>query len=125
MKNATFTAFVGYDFYEAGKSCDGHPYIASKFYVMVENEAGRRFRHTASFPSVQVQEWEGENIFVNIGEESKDIADSLAKKVNAALQASKQLDQNYWFEIDPAYGSDEYIAQDTESQRLFAEKQEG
>jgi hypothetical protein len=121
--NATFTAFVGYDFYEAGKSCDGHPYIASKFYVMVENEAGRRFRHTASFPSVQVKEWDGENIFVNIGEESKDIADGLAKKVNAALQAGKKLDQNYWFEIDPAYGSDEYVAQGTEANRVFEERQ--
>ena len=51
--NASYTAHVATDLYNAGYSCDGHPFIAEQYYVVIENAAGRRFRHTATFNGTQ------------------------------------------------------------------------
>ena len=47
--NAPFTAYAASDLYQAGFSCDGHPFIAECFYVLMEDATGRRFRHNAIF----------------------------------------------------------------------------
>lgn len=124
---STYSAYVASDLYQAGISCDGHPHIADKYYVLVENAAGRRFRHNKSFAGVEVIQCEetGETGFVGVGEKVRAIAQDLAAKVNAALAAGKPLTAACWFEVDPAYGSDAYINQGTEAQRYFAEQQAG
>ena len=122
--STTYTAYVASDLYQAGFSCDGHPFIAEKYYVLIENASGRRFRHEKSFAGVEVIKCEetGETGFADIRETAKAIAEDLAAKVNVALASGKTLTASCWFEVDPAYGSDSYVAQGTESKRFFAEK---
>ena len=109
--NATYTAYSASDLYQAGYSCDGHPYIAEKYYVLIENEAGRRVRHEKSFAGVEVVECEetGETNFVDIREDAKTIVANLVAKVNEALASGKSLTSTCWFEVDPVYGSDSYM----------------
>lgn len=124
---ATYSAYMASDLYQAGYSCDGHPYIAEKYYVLIENAAGRRFRHNKSFAGVEVIQCEetGETGFQDVRNEVKAIVEDLVAKVNATLTAGKPLTAACWFEVDPAYGSDAYINQGTEAQRYFAEQQAG
>jgi hypothetical protein len=124
MTNATYTAYVASDLFNAGYSCDGHAYIAEQFYVIIENAAGRRFRHTVTFNGTEqlVCEDTGDSCFPDYRATAKTKAERLATRVNAAFAAGKDVDWTYWGEIDPAYGSDEYISQGTEAQRCFAEK---
>jgi hypothetical protein len=122
--NATYTAYAESDLYSAGHSCDGHPFIAERFYVVIENAAGRRFRHQASFNGAErfVCEETGEPHFADLREEASAKAERLAARVNAALVAGLALDSALWYEIDPAYGSDEYQSQGIEAQRAFADR---
>jgi hypothetical protein len=123
--NSTYTAYAASDLYNAGYSCDGHPFIAERFYVVIENEAGRRFRHEASFNGTErlVCEETGDPRFPDLREEASDKAERLALRVNAALAAGVALDGARWYEVDPAYGSDEYQSQGIEAQRAFADRQ--
>jgi phosphoribosylformylglycinamidine (FGAM) synthase-like enzyme len=122
--NSTFNAYVASDLYEAGTACDGHPFIAEKYYVLIENAAGTRFRHEKSFAGAEVVECEetGEVNFADIRETAKAIVEDLAAKVNVALASGKALTSSCWFEVDPVYGSDAYYYQGTELKRLFDEK---
>ena len=122
--NATFTAYAASDLFNAGYACDGHPFIAECFYVLMEDAAGRRFRHEKTFSGVKVVECEetGETGFADIRETAKTIVEDLAAKVNATLASGKALTASCWFEVDPAYGSDAYIDQGTESKRFFEER---
>lgn len=122
--NATYTAYATSDLYSAGHSCDGHPFIAECFYVMVENAAGRRFRHQVTFNGAErlVCEETGEPHFADLREEASAKAERLAGRVNAALAAGLALDSGLWYEVDPAYGSDEYQSQGIEAQRAFADR---
>ncbi len=122
--NATYTAYVASDLYNAGYACDGHPFIAECFYVMIENAAGRRFRHQATFKGAEslVCEDTGEPYFADLREEASAKAERLAVRVNAALAAGLALDAGFWYEVDPAYGSDEYQSQGIELQRAFADR---
>jgi hypothetical protein len=124
MTNATFTAFVASDLFNAGYSCDGHPFIADQYYVVIENAAGRRFRHEKTFNGTEqlVCEETGDSCFPDLRQEATAKAERLAARVNAAFAAGKDVDWTYWGEIDPAYGSDEFISQGTEAQRVFADK---
>jgi len=121
--NATYTAYAASDLYNAGYSCDGHPFIVESFYVLIENEAGRRFRHDSSFRSTErvICEETGEPRFLNLRDEASAKAERLAARVNAALAAGVALDRDRWSEVDPAYGSDEYQSQGIEDQRAFAD----
>jgi hypothetical protein len=122
--NKTYTAYVASDLFNAGYSCDGHPFIAEQYYVMIENAAGRRFRHQVIFNGTQevVCQESGDSYFPDLRQEASAKAERLAARVNAALQSGQFLSPTFWDEIDPAYGSDEYMYQGTEAKRLFAEK---
>lgn len=122
--NATYTAYVASDLYQAGFSCDGHPFIAECFYVLIEDAAGRRFRHNATFNGTEevVCDETGDSCFPDLRQEASAKADRLAARVNAALAAGNKLDAALWDEVDPAYGSDAYVDQGTELKRVFAEK---
>lgn len=122
----TFSAHVASDLYQAGYSCDGHPFIAEQFYVVVENEAGRRFHHQVTFNGAEVicnEDTDGETVFfADVRKEASAKAERLAQRVNAALVDGVSLDSDCWYEVDPAYGSDAYVNQGTELKRVFAEK---
>lgn len=122
--NTTYTAYVASDLFNAGYSCDGHPFIADQYYVLIENAAGRRFRHVATFNGTEqvICEETGDACFPDLREEAFAKAERLAARVNAAFAAGKDVDWTYWGEVDPAYGSDEFISQGTEAQRAFADK---
>ena len=124
MKTTTFTAFVASDMFNAGFACDGRPFIAEQFYVLIENAAGKRFRHQAIFNGTQqvICEETGDAFFPDLRAEASAKAERLAARVNAALEAGKFISPTFWDEIDPAYGSDEYVDQGIEAKRLFAEK---
>jgi hypothetical protein len=122
--NTAYTAYAVSDLYNAGHSCDGHPYIAECFYVIVENARGTRFRHVSTFRGAErlICEETGEPSFVDLREEASAKADRLAARVNAALASGKGIDPAYWVETDPAYASDEYQAQGIEAQRALADR---
>jgi hypothetical protein len=124
---ATYTAYAASDLFNAGFSCDGQPFIAEQFYVVIENAAGRRFRHVAIFNGTErlVCEETGDSCFPDLRAEASAKAERLAARVNAALAAGTALDSACWEEVDPAYGSEEYVNQGTEAQRLFAERAAG
>lgn len=124
MKTTTFKAYVASDVFNAGISCDGRPFIAEQFYVLIENAAGKRFRHQAIFNGTQqvICEETGDAFFPDLRTEATAKAERLAARVNAALAAGKSISPTFWDEVDPAYGSDEYVDQGTEAKRLFAEK---
>jgi hypothetical protein len=122
-----YEAYVASDLYQAGVACDGHPFIAEQYYVLIENKAGRRFRHVRTFngANAYVCEYTGETGFEDLRETAIRRAQSLADRVNAAFDVDVGVDWTYWYEVDPVYGSDEYIAQGTEAQRAMAERMEG
>lgn len=122
--NRTYIAYVASDLYNAGNSCDGHPFIAECFYVVVENEAGRRFRHANTFNGTTPLfcDETGEPHFPDLRQESSAKAARLADRVNAALVAGISLDAARWYEVDPAYGSPEYQSQGIEAQRAFSDR---
>ena len=122
--NSTYTAYTSADAYTAGYTCDGYPKIAEYFYVTIENETGRRYRHEASFRSVKSAYCEetGESFFEVMHAEAFAKAERLAERVNAALAAGAALDPTLWREVDPAYGSQEYQSQGIEAQRALADR---
>ena len=121
--NATYTAYVATDLYNAGYTEDGQPFVAEVYYVYLENVEGRRFSHTSSFRGAErLTDDEGINHFVDCREEAFAKAERLTLRINAALQTDKGINLTYWDEIDPANGSDEYIAQGTEAKRAFEER---
>ncbi|NBT76675.1 MAG: hypothetical protein EBT15_12075 [Betaproteobacteria bacterium] len=105
-----YTAFVRSDLFHAGFSCDGQPFIAESYYVIIENEDGRRFRHEARFRSTKrvVDEETGDPCFLDLRDEASAKAEKLAERVNAALTAGRALNGRHWSEDSPAYGSLEY-----------------
>lgn len=124
MTNTPFTAHTATDLFNAGYGCDGHPFIAEQYFVIIENAAGRRFRHTAAFNGTEqlVCEETGDSRFPDLRKEAFAKAERLAARVNAAFAAGRDVNWTYWGEVDPVYGSDEYISQGTEAQRIFADK---
>jgi len=124
--NATYTAYADSDLYHAGYTEEGQSFVAEVYYVVMENNAGRRFRHEAFFAGTEVSvDEEGICHFPDLRQEASAKADRLAARVNAALKAGQGVDLNRWEEIDPAYGSDEYISQRTEAKRAFEERRAG
>jgi hypothetical protein len=56
---------------------------------------------------------------LDIRQDAVAIVEELAAKVNVVLALGKPLTASCWFEVDPAYGSDAYIDQGTESKRFL------
>jgi hypothetical protein len=123
--NTAYTATAVSDLFDAGRTADGDSFIAEAFYVLIENARGTRFRHVATFRTTEmlICEETGESYFPNLREEATAKAERLAARVNAAFATGKGVDWAYWIEVDPAYGSDEYLAQGIEFQRAYADRQ--
>lgn len=124
--NAAYTAYAVSDLYTAGRTCDGRPFIAEQFYVLIENPRGTRFRHVSTWngtESVTCPDT-GDTHFPDLTDQALAKATRLAERVNAAFASGSGIDWAYWYEIDPAYGSDEYQSQGIEAQRAFADRAE-
>ena len=122
----SYKAFVASDAYQAGLTDDGRPFTAELYYVVIENQKGRRFRHDRVFLGTEQQiDEDGFNVyFPDLRHQAQAKAEYLAARVNARLAKDLRLNFSYWAEIDPAYGSEEYISQGTEFQRFMAERQD-
>lgn len=121
-----YTAYAVSDLYTAGLACDGQPFIAEQFYVLIENTRGTRFRHVSTWNGTEsvICSDTGDTHFPDLTDQALAKATRLAERVNAAFAAGNGIDWAYWYEIDPAYGSDEYQSQGIEAQRAFAERAE-
>ena len=119
----TYKAMVVSDLYNFGRTEDGTPFIGEVYYVEIENEDGRRFRHDSSFSGVEVMvdEYEGGTYFGDRREQATAKAERLAARVNASFKAGRGVDFDLWSEVDPAYGSDAYINSGTEQRRIQEE----
>jgi hypothetical protein len=105
---------------------DGQPFHAECYYVVIENERGRRFAHAKRFNGTHPQfcNETGEGpYFPDLRDIAMAQAESLEKRVNAALKDGRPLDGAQWREIDPAYASKEYESQGTEFQRWLEDKE--
>lgn len=102
---------VGSDLYEAGRACDGHPFIAEVYFVEITFPNGRRLRHDHRFPGCVVsfdEDSDGEASFGDVREEAKAKAERLAARVAAA----GEIDSGFWREARPVYGSAAYSSED-------------
>lgn len=126
LKDASLVVEVCSDLYEAGRRCDGHPYIAEAFYVMATTPDGRRWRHEMSWPSVVQQTCDetGEQSFLNMREQAEASARRLADRVRIAVSAGSGIDLTRWRHDQPAYASDAYISEGIEQQRWLAERED-
>jgi hypothetical protein len=111
---------VASDLYDAGRDDDGYPFIAELYYVVLQYEDGRTFRHNATFlgDELEVDDEDGMVYHNDVRTEALAKAEHLAERVRQA----GTVDFQYWEETDPAYGSDAYIAQGTEAKRAFVER---
>jgi hypothetical protein len=114
---------VASDLYNAGRDDDGFPFIAELYYVVLQYEDGRIFRHNAVFlgDELGVDEEDGMTYHNDVRVEALAKAERLAERVR---QAGK-VDFQHWEEIDPAYGSEAYVSQGTEAKRVIAERLAG
>lgn len=104
------TFYVDSDLYQAGHSCDGHPYTAEAYFVMAEDATGNRWRHHATFKGCTTysgEETDGETVFTDVRVEAEAKVDRLLARIQAA---GGVIDLAHWSEARPAYGSDAYQA---------------
>lgn len=96
------------------------------YFVQITNAQGRRFRHDTNFPSAKPYpcEVDGWTKLAPLPG-ALQAAQRLAERVNQALATGRRLDRASWREVDPAYGSEEYVAQGIEHDRRAAERLAG
>ena len=118
-----FDTNVASDLYQAGYGDDGHPFIAEVYYVVIQYQDGRTFRHQSTFAGAkrQVDEDDGVVYFEDVRESALAEAERLAERV----RSKGAVDLQYWEEADPAYGSEAYVSQGTEAKRALAERLAG
>jgi hypothetical protein len=96
------------------------------YFVQITNPQGRRFQHERRFPSATVYSCEVDG-WTKLAPlpGALQAAQRLAERVNQALATGRRLDRASWREVDPAYGSEEYVAQGIEHDRRAAERLAG
>lgn len=120
-----FEAHIASDLFEAGKTEEGFPIVGELYYVIVENDKGRRFRHFHNFKGINVEFVEDGLVAISdLRDAAVSHALDLMHRVNAALAKGMKLDDELWAEIDPVYGSSAYVSQGTEYKRWAEENME-
>jgi hypothetical protein len=119
-----YIAEITPEYTQRGKGEFG-PLVYDTWCVDITSPKGRRFRHSARFPTAKVEmsDLDGWDVLIRI-DDAEGAAQRLADRVNAAIKAGQRLNMDHWTEIDPAYGSEEYIAQGIEAERAFADRGE-
>ncbi len=105
-----FQFFVRGDVTHDGRDECGYPIERLVYYVVAETESGRRLAHGYTFSD--------EGIYGR-GEQR---ANALCRQIENAYKAGTGPDwDSYWYEIDPAYGSDAY--QGLDDQKFFRNRE--
>lgn len=109
MKDLTFS--VRSDLAGFGCTEDGQPYTAEVFYVQAENAEGYRWNHYMSFPAcIRHTDEDGWNHFENVKADAIARVEKLLNRILTKLaDGAVAVDNGYWYEAQPAYGSDAYI----------------
>ena len=113
------------DLYEAGRKDDGHPFIAERYFAQLEDANGRRWRHNAAANSAINLGYDenGEGpYYADNRQEAQNKIGKLVARVNAHLAAGGSINFDHWYEVDPAFGSDEYIGQGIDYRDWVAER---
>ena len=96
--------FIREDLYVAGRDDDGQEYTASQYYVVAEDDQGRRWAHRDVHAGCRVLvDEEGDRHFSDVR------AEALAgarKRLNSFRRHGTALDTRDWDSIPAAYGSD-------------------
>jgi hypothetical protein len=82
------------------------------FFVVAEAASGRRWQHDHAFTTTSMNGDGG------CGER----AERLRARIERAYASGRKLNPRHWREVDPAYGSDAYVAQDIDAQRCERER---
>ncbi len=101
--------FVHSDLYAAGRTEDGEDFVAKCYYVVAENERGRRWRHQDTFRGVIVRHTEEGPAFVDNSTEAFGHAQRIVETCQRPRVVAIPV-ETQWIEIDPAYGSEAYTA---------------
>lgn len=106
---------------------DGSEYTYAVFYVVAAADNGRQFGHKVHFHSAETFEENTEDGWyggiANHLEATREKAQRFLERIQAAQKAGAwkgPLDNDYWEEIEPVYGSDAYI--DAEPMLVAAER---
>lgn len=120
-----FQAGVVSDLFDAGRTNDGERFAAEVYYVVVENNAGRRWASYDRFYGARrvVDDEEGWVGFEDLREEASAAAEALAAATKKVLAAGGKLSYEDFHQIDPAYGSRAYIADGIEEIRAYEDRQ--
>jgi hypothetical protein len=114
------------DLFDAGRTNDGERFAAEVYYVVVENNAGRRWASYDRFYGARrVVDDEGWVGFDDLREEASAAAEALASATRRVLAAGGKLSYEDFHQIDPAYGSRAYIADGIEEIRAYEDRQAG
>lgn len=94
-----FQFFIRDDVFHAGRDVCGTPIERLAYYVIAEAPNGRRFAHERSF----------------IGHGGEAAAEHLRERIQKAYTEGGEPEwDKFWWEVDPAYGSDAYQGLDAE-----------
>jgi len=104
-----YMVLVDSEVYVAGKTEDGHPYIAERYFVLAEDMPGNRWSHEKTFAAVRIERGEECDSFINVRAAALAAAERLCAKIDRHLAAGGDLDFKYWRATEPAYGSDAYM----------------
>jgi hypothetical protein len=120
-----FEVGVVSDLFDAGCRDDGQPFIAERFFVELVNvSTGCRWRHNLTINGTKSEYCEetGDLYFSDLRADATARLERLVARVQQRLAEGGRLDADQWYEVDPVYGSDEYVSQGIELQRVFAER---
>lgn len=96
-----------------GRYEDGEDIFAQHFYVVAEDDRGYRLAHFDTFPTKTVEtgvDDEGYEYFNVCDVEAKAKAGVL--EMRNELQDKAEIDFAHWGPVDPAYGSEAYLAEE-------------
>ncbi|EBS4516642.1 hypothetical protein DQT32_04435 [Salmonella enterica subsp. enterica serovar Braenderup] len=92
----------------------GSPKEKTEYYIVAESETGQRLRlESVSIVNRQYTD-----------EQCQQYLERIVNKIQNHLAAGGKLNQDYWYEIDPCYGSQRYIDLDSTGFFYHREKRE-
>jgi len=113
------------DLVDLGRDEDGSVIEGRLFYVVAEDDAGHRWRHSHSFMDhVRAGDEGGARYWKrrNLASVEAAVA-ALRDRIEAHVAAGNALNADHWEEIDPAYGSAAYEQRDAVGYFAAAERQ--
>ena len=115
------------DLYEAGRRDDGHPYVSERYFAQLTNSNGRRWRHNFAVSgaiNLGYDDETGEGPYYQDNRvEAQAKVGNLVARIEAHLAAGGSVNFDHWYEVRPAYGSDEYISQGIDYRDFMEERE--